>query len=351
MPQIDGLRCVAILAVVLYHIEGYVGAQIGAAAPATVLQQVLKQGYYGVPLFFALSGFIIATPFLGPRPPQLRHYFLRRFTRLEPPYIINLLVVFALKVVFLGAGAAVLWPHLVASMLYLHNLVFGAHSLVNGVAWSLEIEWQFYVLAPLALAGVAKLRGVAREVGLWALIVGGGPAYLQGIDGDARFGLSLLCYIGFFAAGVWVALVYRDRRAVRRYWDGVGLLAWSGLLVALLAGHAGRVVLPALTALAVLSALRGPVSARVFGWWPVYCVGAMCYTIYLYHFFVVSAAGRFFSAVVAWPHARDAALVAFGVFAVPLVLVFCVVPYLAIERPFMVWRPGLTRLRDAVKSA
>jgi len=43
-----------------------------------------------------------------------------------------------------------MWPHLLASFFYLHNMIFGAFpGAVNGVAWSLEIEIQFYVLVPM----------------------------------------------------------------------------------------------------------------------------------------------------------------------------------------------------------
>jgi hypothetical protein len=130
-PEIDGLRFIAIVAVVAYHAaDGY-----GRSHPEITgdpLWTLLMQGHFGVPLFFAISGYIIARPFLGSAPPTLRAYFWRRLTRLEPPYFVNLLVVFLGKVLVLGIAATELWPHLLASFFYLHNLIYGAHSLVNG---------------------------------------------------------------------------------------------------------------------------------------------------------------------------------------------------------------------------
>jgi peptidoglycan/LPS O-acetylase OafA/YrhL len=157
IPEIDGLRFVAILSVYVYHLAGDV-LRHSSAASSPVLEggwlfsvtQILN---VGVPLFFAISGFILGMPFAaarleGGRSVSLKKYFLRRVTRLEPPYILCLLLFFGLKVVGARGTAHELLPNLVASMFYVHNLVYHSPSVINFVAWSLEIEIQFYVLAP-----------------------------------------------------------------------------------------------------------------------------------------------------------------------------------------------------------
>jgi peptidoglycan/LPS O-acetylase OafA/YrhL len=348
VPQIDGLRCVAIVSVILYHVQGYVAAKAGVADPGWLFR-VFAQGYFGVPLFFALSGYIIACQFLGPKPADLRRYFIRRLTRLEPPYLISMLLVFTVKLWALDLAFPALFPHLLASLVYLHNLVFASHSEVNGVAWSLEIEWQFYLLAPLAFAAVLRAPGRARHAGLWVFIILGGYAYAVGSGLGPRFALSLLHYFGFFAAGVWVALLDAEQvwARISTGYDLLGGAAAVAILAVLLRGEVALPALPALTALIVLCALRGPVLRRVLGWWPVHCVGAMCYTIYLYHFFVVSALGRLYVPVIGWSSSPGLSLVLFALFAVPLVVAICLLPYVLIERPFMVWRPGKNRLIDA----
>ena len=120
-------------------------------------------------------------------------------------------------------------------------------------------------------------------------------------------------------------------------------------LLVLLTRGAALVALPALTALIVLTTLRNPILRRVLGWWPIYCVGAMCYSLYLYHFFVISAVGRFFSSVIGWQMAPGWGLAAFALIVMPAVIGVCTLPYLLIERPFMVWRPGKTRLIGAFR--
>lgn len=353
MPQIDGLRFIAIMAVLLYHVQGFVMAKSGAApGSGGLLQRILGEGSFGVPLFFAISGYILCRPFLGGRDVSLKRYFIRRLTRLEPPYLISLGIVFVAKVALLGIVAGELFPNLLASLFYSHNLIYGAHSEVNGVAWSLEVEWQFYLLAPLIFAVVAAARERSRHGLLLVLAIAGGWAYVACADVDARIALSLMRYFGFFAAGMWVAVLDQSHADFGRDsmgFDLLGLLAWTAVGWILLEAQSLIGLLPALTAVLLLTGIRGRVFSRVLGWWPVYCIGAMCYTIYLYHFFIVSALGKLLTASFEWPASTNFALLAFGLLAVPVVVAACLLPYLLIERPFMVWRPGRNRLGDAFR--
>ncbi len=61
----------------------------------------------------------------------------------------TLIAFYLLRVATQRSDAVELLPHLGASVLYIHNLVYGVWSTVNPVAWSLEIEVQFYLMAPL----------------------------------------------------------------------------------------------------------------------------------------------------------------------------------------------------------
>src|SRR5437764_13088977 len=86
IPEIDGLRFIAILAVVLHHVALYVTTLDNRP------EGIFELGTRGVELFFAISGFVLAAPFAaqylcdGPRV-RLGQYLLRRFTRLEATYL------------------------------------------------------------------------------------------------------------------------------------------------------------------------------------------------------------------------------------------------------------------------
>ena len=99
------------------------------SAPRTFHPDLPKRG---VELFFAISGFILGIPFASHFLRQdarvdLTGYFLRRLTRLEPPYFISLFVWAADQIVMGHRSRTEMGPHLLASFVYLHNLVL-AHS-------------------------------------------------------------------------------------------------------------------------------------------------------------------------------------------------------------------------------
>jgi peptidoglycan/LPS O-acetylase OafA/YrhL len=104
IPQIDGLRFVAIAAVVLAHTHTEVSARgprplllAPEAHPFLSVFITYCTSIRGVELFFVISGHILARPFLrqyllAGHPVRAGAYYLRRITRLEPPYILSLFI-------------------------------------------------------------------------------------------------------------------------------------------------------------------------------------------------------------------------------------------------------------------
>src|SRR5271170_315592 len=241
IPEIDGLRFIAILSVYIYHLAGDV------LRHSTSGQNLALNGYWlfsvtqilniGVPLFFVISGFILGMPFAAAhlrrqRPVSVRKYFLRRVTRLEPPYVLCLLLFFALKVLAGRGGAGELLPNLFASVFYVHNLVYGSPSVINFVAWSLEIEIQFYILAPvLALVFAVPKASVRRSVLVVLLLLATGISVL--VSPNAALRLSLLGYAQYFLAGFLLAELHLFgglERQANWLWDLVSLSGWPLLL-------------------------------------------------------------------------------------------------------------------------
>jgi len=342
LPEIDGLRFIAIGAVLLFHMQGQLERHYALAIPQTWFVRAADFGNRGVPLFFVLSGFILSLPFArsyrsGTPRPSLRRYFLRRVTRLEPPYLLNLALV--------AIGAAILdhqtWrtllPHLFASAGYLHYALFRTPSTINSVAWSLEVEVQFYLLAPL-LATVFALRGTfARRAVLIAVMAT--SATLQLVFDLSKF--TLAGDLQYFLAGLLLADLYltgpndRTLLPLRKFsWDVAALAGWPAFF--LLPERLASLWLPALALLLCLAGLRGAITSRILRTPAVALTGGMCYTIYLWHAPVLTVANRMLHGIPALAAASYPELFLIeGAIKIAAVMAVCLPLFILIERPCM----------------
>lgn len=306
IPEMDGLRFAAIGMVVLFHLNGYLMAKSTAYAVSTAqsdwLAEVALVGFRGVELFFVISGFILALPFAahhikGTPSVDLRKYYLRRLTRLEPPYIVALLGLSFLAACVNGRPPASFYPHLGASFFYMHSLIYGTFSPAMGVAWSLEIEVQFYLLVPFLTLLFAIKSPTFRRVGLATLILATLTAQSIFLRHSPRVSLSILAYLQFFLIGFLLADVFLAHwgEAPRRSmtWDLVALAGWPLLFLLLRSNTLTHWFFPVWLFLLYCAAFLGKLTNRVFSNRWITAIGGMCYSIYLIHYEVISAAGRF----------------------------------------------------------
>jgi peptidoglycan/LPS O-acetylase OafA/YrhL len=306
------------------------------------IKQLLDHGDRGVMLFFVISGMILAMPFartqlLGAKPVSLRKYYMRRVTRLEPPYIASMVVAIL--------GYLVVWhklvlggfPHVLASVFYLHSLLFGTHSTVNPVAWSLEVEIQFYVLAPLFMQSFRIRRTGLRRALLLLSVVLISLAYTL-IPSSPRLQLTILFYLQYFLMGLLVADIFvLDIATMKSSWSwdlvGVAALGWIFWPVRTAIWQCALMPVP-MGALCV-AAMRSHGLRRVIANPWVAVMGGMCYSIYLLHYgliFILYKATRLVAL-----HTGEF----FINYAIQLLLItipvmaLCVVFFILIERPCM----------------
>lgn len=306
IPEMDGLRFVAIAMVVLFHINGYLVAKsplprVALEAHTDWLASVAFVGSRGVELFFVISGFILALPFAahhlagGPQV-NLSKYYLRRLTRLEPPYFVTVVVLFVLAVIVQGKSASALLPHLGASLFYLHSLIYGTFSPVIGVAWSLEIEVQFYLLVPVLTLWFSIQDRRLRRGLLLAVMIGCMAAQAVYSPGHPRFALSIFAYLQFFLTGFLLADVFvsdwQGKPTRSHWWDAVALTGWPLLIFSLHSPLLAQWLFPWGLFVLYYAAFRGVWADRCFSNAWVTVIGGMCYSIYLIHYLVVSAVGR-----------------------------------------------------------
>jgi peptidoglycan/LPS O-acetylase OafA/YrhL len=335
IPQIDGLRFVAIASVVLFHI--YAALERGAVPLPIALDTDLPKR--GVELFFAISGFILGVPFASryllntPRV-DLKQYFLRRLTRLEPPYFLSLFACAAIAGVVLHRSLGEMAPHLLASFVYMHNLIFGGFpGAVNNVAWSLEVEVQFYALVPLLsllfAIGDARIRRGVILVVMAAAGILSNPIYRS-----LHFHYSIAYYLAFFLAGFVVCDLYLSSKDWKPsfVWDPLALCLWP--MVWYMGRNFGHIMLPFVIIVLYLAAFRGRVCSAVFSNRVITDIGGMCYSIYLFHFLVIYGVKH----ITAYWHVGNNFWLYFAMqvcLIVPPVLLFCGAFFLLIERPCM----------------
>jgi peptidoglycan/LPS O-acetylase OafA/YrhL len=342
IPIVDGLRFVAIGLVVLTHVAVFTAFDHGKST--THLFHVLDQGTFGVNIFFVISGFILALPFAAYRFGQakalsLRRYYLRRLTRLEPPYMVALFLLAAVLVVVDHQHATALLPHLAAGLAYAHSAIYGEYNPINRVAWTLEIEIQFYLVVPvLTLVFLVRdaLRRRALLVGLAAGSIALHRYVLYGIS--PRFGLTVFAFLAYFLAGFLLADLYLTRwqgmpRAARR-WDLVWIVGAPLLLWDLDRGMMSGWLAPTLTFILFVAAFNGVLARRVLTHPVIFTIGGMCYSIYLLHFAVMERV---------YPYTRNVGLGSslaanwlVQIFLLtPFVVVICAVYFALVERPCM----------------
>jgi peptidoglycan/LPS O-acetylase OafA/YrhL len=359
IPEIDGLRFIAISTVLFHHLlamflsnsgrnpEVRTFAEWQAASGLSWLVMPAYCGHFGVNLFFVISGFILALPFAKrafnqQAAPDLKSYYLRRVTRIEPPYLLSLILIYLVHWEQSGDGLRLI-PNLIASLFYSHGLVYGRESLINGVTWSLEVEIQFYLLVPLLVRMFRTRNVVARRAVVVSLIVGFGllSQWVIYPSGSARLCLTLLNFAHYFLAGFLLADLYLTgalRLPKKRLgWDAVTLAAAGSIAAVLSRFGQFYFLLPLLIGLLFAGFFLGRLSnAFVRARWIV-IIGGMCYTIYLYHILIISnlMTKTIPLASVMRPFDLDFALQCLMI--LPAVFLACAALFVCAEKPFMRW--------------
>ena len=333
LPAIDGLRALAVAAVIAFHLS----------------PDAVPGGFLGVDTFFVVSGYLITSLLLAEHAADgrigLRAFWARRARRLLPALLLVLCVV--------AVAVAVWWPaedlarirgDALAGLGYVANWRFIASGdsyfdLATGPSplrhlWSLAIEEQFYVVWPLVaalclrrsprlLGGVCVVGSVASVAAMVA--VGAGDRGYYGTDTRA----SALLVGGALAVGL------RHRPVAVPRW-----LAPAGTAALVLCGAAWWVagesamwlfdfgfplyaLLTALTIAAVVRATDSPL-ARVLATPPLVFVGKISYGLYLWHWPAI---------VLLTPDRVGLDGVALGAFRLGVTVVGTLVSYWLIERP------------------
>jgi peptidoglycan/LPS O-acetylase OafA/YrhL len=288
--DIDGLRALAVVSVVIFHAFAW----------------LIPGGYAGVDVFFVISGYLITTNILNGLNEStftIQGFYQRRIRRIFPALVTMLALVYAFGwFVLLATEYRQLGKHVGSGASFISNIIlwqesgyFDTSSAVKPLThlWSLGIEEQFYIVWPLLLWAIFKLRlhiltstvvlaVVSFGFGLWSLdndVVG---AYYSPIN---RFWELL---IGAILAAVMLKRTYGDKATK---WQQAGSIVGLSLIIFTLFSLDGQSSFPGWNALAptVGAALMigcGPqtlTARRIFSLRAIVWVGLISFPLYLWH--------------------------------------------------------------------
>ena len=291
-PHIDGIRALAVLPVVLFHI----------------LAVLCPGGFAGVDVFFVISGYLITGGILRDLAKDrftIRNFYYRRIRRIMPAYFTMIVGVFVTGCALYYATPLIYLSNAVtAGTLFLANIHFWKmggdyfapqlHSQALLHLWSLSVEEQFYLFIPLLCAIIWKIRRrmIAPILALLAILSLAGAIYavMHGKQKDAFYFLHFRAWE--LLAGSLLAMMPAPPpdRQVTNKWSV--FFATVGLLIVLIpyAIISAKTPFPGLvavspvigTALLIRYGQIGWVS-KLLSWRPFVATGKISYSLYLWH--------------------------------------------------------------------
>jgi peptidoglycan/LPS O-acetylase OafA/YrhL len=293
IPELQGLRGLAVLAVVFYHCH--------PRLEGTWVHYASLWGWAGVNLFFVLSGFLITSILLESRSKEkyFRNFYGRRALRIWPVYVLVLVIVYLNAPWFIGPtiSAAVKSAPWLAYIFFVQNLFHLTLPPAIGPTWSLAIEEQYYFLwapivrflrAPWMLAAVLGAALVASPL-------------LRLANFPWMTLTNTLIHLDGIALGSLIALGLHTLGLSRRHWLWMGLCAMLLGFAATATIAGGTAFLDSALAVAFAGAMlaaiastgaRNPISAALRSG-PLAFYGRISYGLYMIHIMVFICFGWF----------------------------------------------------------
>jgi peptidoglycan/LPS O-acetylase OafA/YrhL len=309
VSELDGLRGIAILLVLVFHFTP-------ASGPLHPLAHVFQVGWIGVDLFFVLSGYLITGILLDSagRPHYYRNFIVRRSLRIFPLYYVCMLLYGYLTFYpspvrwseFLSVGDARWYLFYVGNVwAFLRNAWPGAAILTP--LWSLQVEEQFYCSFPFLVQAVRRktLAGILIASVVAALVARIILAFATPANSVGAYVL-MPCRMDALALGGLVAIAAREAPAwLKHPWIGRLTLLCAAVFIAVCllvsetpwsramrtAGYSA-IDLAFTGVLVLLIGRRQPLLLRVCRWRWLVWLGIISYGLYLLHVPALTLADR-----------------------------------------------------------
>lgn len=294
-PALDGLRFVAVLLVMVHHVEALPG-----------MPRLLKPwGWVGVDLFLVLSAFLLTRLLCAEIErvgrPNLRHYFIRRICRIWPLHLGFVTGVFVYACVAMPEQLDRWWRVWISHLGFFNNVLTALHGYQGASLpytahlWTISLEEQYYLLVPLVVPLLVRLRPSMALAWIGAALLALWCGRALAVDAGMRhpFIYVLPLRMDAMLVGTALGLVGADRVGAGRH-GAFAFLAGLGLLVFAATQFTSptRVdftQVPLYTVLAlgcgllVVGCLGSPGIGRVLAWPPIRYLGKVSFGLYVYH--------------------------------------------------------------------
>lgn len=291
IESLTSLRGLAALWVVVFH---FLPDIVTLLPPADLFSPALSQGHFAVPIFFVLSGYVLAHNYLesiGARADRskLFRFWSRRLARIYPLHLATLLAVLAMVISARLLGLTISeegygWRDFVLNLLLIHTWVPHFRLNWNYPSWSISSEWFAYLLFPAACLALFRIRRTAILVALvlsvYALWVG---LILAADRLPFREMISVVCpFLLGCTFSRAVTLGFSPR-------FGLGIASWVlasalALLPYLVTGRALPIAMATTgAALVFVLGAAGTGCPRFWLWRPLIVLGEVSYSLYLVH--------------------------------------------------------------------
>ncbi|TRO14222.1 acyltransferase [Ectopseudomonas mendocina] len=289
--DIQGLRAIAVLAVILFHVNN----------------TWLPGGFIGVDVFFVISGYLITSIITRQRRTGNFHFlsfYKSRIKRIVPAYLFLLaLVASAMVILLTPTDFAFFWKSLRSALYFSSNYYFAdfgdyfapsSHELPLLHTWSLAVEMQFYLILPVLLV-IVPIRHLRLTLPALTILLTGYAAYrLSQPNNKQEMYFSLLARTPEFLVGACLAVL-----KIGENWSKLRANLLSGIGLAMLAGSfiwisestlfpGMLALLPCLGTGLMIAARQGVVasllSTRSMAW-----IGTLSYSLYLWHWPILAA--------------------------------------------------------------
>jgi len=315
---VDAMRGVASMVVALFHMG------------------LLDIGWIGVPIFFVISGFVIPLAMYkgGYTLSAWPRYILKRIARIEPPYLVAVLMALVLAWLssiapgYRGGGFDVAPMDVILHVGYLVD--FFGHRWLNPVFWTLSIEFQYYLFVSLAFFALCSGQLAVRALFMFSCLV------IEFLFPEYR--PLLFSWMGLFCVGIAAFLFY-----IKKIGWGEMLLYFAacGITLTVYSPEDARFSGPIIAAVAMAAGLMIVLyRSRVFK--PLAFLGSISYSLYLVH---VPIGGRVINLGSRFIDSSEVESLLLRAIAMLISLLAAWLFYVAIEKPAVGWASAISYRR------